>query len=108
MGPELQVGMADDGGGRSAGAVDPTGTRRRQPLDEFHLADGTHFDRPVRAVHRARLEEHRRTDVVPAVDVGMQLVQEIPLVGQTLQPSIPKMVMGVTDRELGFERWFLG
>jgi hypothetical protein len=37
----------------------------------------------------------------------MQLVQEIALVGQTLQPSVPKMVMGVADRELGFERRFL-
>ena len=100
--------MADDGGGRSTGAVDPTGTRRRQPLDEFHLPDGTHFYWTVWAVHRACLEEHRRPDVVPAVDVGMQLVQEIPLVGQTLQPSVPKMVMGVADRELGFERGFLG
>src|SRR5262244_3918712 len=100
--------MADDGGGRSARAVDPTGTRRRQPLDEFHLPDGTHFDRPVRAIHRARLEEHRRPDVVPAVDVSMQLVKEIPVVGNTLQPSVPKMVMGVADWELGFERWFLG
>lgn len=100
--------MADDGGGRSAGAVDPTGTRRRQTLDKFHLPDGTHGHRTVRAVHRARLEEHRRPDVVPAVDVGMQLVQEIPLVRHTLQPSVPKMVMGVADRELGFERRFRG
>src|SRR5215813_5529259 len=100
--------MADDGGGRSAGAIDPTGTRRRQTLDEFHLPDGTHFYRTVRAVHRSRLEEHRRPDVVPAVDVGIQLVEEIPLVGHTLKPLVPKMVMGVADRELGFERRFLG
>src|SRR5207244_11299724 len=96
------------GGGRAAGAVDPPGTRRRQPLDEFHLPDGTHGHRPVRAVHRARLEEHRRPDMVSAGDVGMQLVKEIALVGHTLQPSVPKMVMGVTDRERGFERLFLG
>ena len=108
MSPEFQIGMADDGGGRAAGAVDPTGTRRRQPLDEFHLPDGPHGHRTVRAVHRARLKEYRRPDVVPAGDVGMQLVKEIPLVGQTLQPSVPKMVMGVADRELGFERRFLG
>jgi hypothetical protein len=38
----------------------------------------------------------------------MQLVKEIPLLGKTLQPSVPKMVMGVADRELGFERRFLG
>src|SRR5438445_13359895 len=100
--------MADGGRGPSAWAVDPTGTRRRQPLDEFHLPDGPHGHRTVRAVHRARLKEYRRPDVVPAGDVGMQLVEEIPLVGQTLQPSVPKMVMGVADRELGFERRFLG
>jgi hypothetical protein len=99
--------MANDGGGGSAGAVEPTGTRRRQPLDEFYLPDGTHGHGTVRAVHRARLEEHRRPDIVPAGDVGMQLVKEIALVGQTLQPSVPKMVMGVADRELGFERRFL-
>src|SRR5215468_707023 len=99
MGPELQVGMADAGSGRAAGAVDPTGARRRQPLDEFHLADGTHFDRPVRAVHRARLEEHCRPDVVSTVDVGMQLVKKIALVEKNLQPSVTKMVMRVTDRE---------
>jgi len=100
--------MADDGGGRVAGAIDATGTRRRQPLDEFHLPDGPQCDWPVRTVHRTRLEEHRRPDGVPAIDVGMQLVQKIPLVGQTLQPSVPKMVMGVANREFGFERRFLG
>src|SRR5205809_6911903 len=100
--------MADDGGGRAAGAVDPTGTRCRQPLDEFHLPDGTHFHRTVRAVHRARLEEYRRPDMVSAVDVGMQLAKEIPFVGQTLQPSVPNMVMRVGARELGVERRFLG
>src|SRR5712691_3378421 len=100
--------MADDGGGRAAGSIDPAGTCRRQPLDEFHLPDGPQGDWPVRTVHRTRLQEYRRPDVVPARDVGIELVQKIPLIGQTLQPSVPKMVMGVADREFGFEGWFLG
>src|SRR5205085_5317672 len=99
VGHERQDGMSDDSGCRSAEAVDPTGTLRRQPLDEINLPDGPHGHWTVRAVHRARLKEYRRPDVVPAGDVGIQLVKEIPLVGQTLQPSVPKMVMGVADRE---------
>jgi hypothetical protein len=37
-----------------------------------------------------------------------KVMQSIPLVGNALKPEVPKMVMGVADRELGLESRFLG
>ncbi len=45
---------------------------------------------------------------MPAVDVGTQLVEQIPLVGYTPGAKVPEMVMGVADGHLRFQRRFLG
>jgi hypothetical protein len=45
---------------------------------------------------------------VTAVDVGGQLVKQIPLVGNALWPHIPEVVMGIADGEFRFQGRFLG
>ena len=105
---QVQVGVADDGGGRPAGAVQPAGAGRGQPLDEFDLPHGTHLLRAVRAVHRAGLDKHGGTHVVAAVDVGGQLVEQIPLVGNALGAKVPEVVMGIADGQLRLQGRFLG
>ena len=53
-----------------AGPVEPACAGRRQPLHELDLAHRPHLLGPVRAVHRPRLDEHRRAHVVAAADVA--------------------------------------
>jgi len=48
------------------------------------------------------------TDVVAAVDVGDQLVQQIPLIGDTLRAQVPEVMMGIADRNLRLQCRFLG
>ena len=67
-----------------------------------------HLLRAVSAVHRARLDEHGGTHVVTAVDVGGQLVEQIPLVGDARGAKVPEMVMGIADGHLRLQRRFRG
>ena len=43
-----------------------------------------------------------------AVDVGVQLMEEIPLVGGAAGTEVPEMMMGVADGELRLQSGFLG
>ena len=43
-----------------------------------------------------------------AVDVGRQLVKEIPLMGNSLGSQVPKVVMGIADGKFRLQRGFLG
>src|SRR6266853_1813119 len=99
---------AVDGGGSAPGAVETAGAGRGQPLNEFDFPDRTHLLRAVSPVHRSGLDEHRGPHVMPAVDVGTQLVEQIPLVGYARGAKVPEMVMGVADGHLRFQRRFLG
>ena len=76
-----QVGKADDAGGDPGLAVAAAGAHRREPGDEFGLADRAQFGRAVGAVHRAAFEKHGRFDVVTGIDVGEQLVEQIAMAG---------------------------
>jgi hypothetical protein len=42
---------------------------------ELDLADRTHLDRPISAVHRAALLEDRGDDTVPVVEVSEQFLR---------------------------------
>ena len=64
---EHQVGMADDAGAGADLAVDAARRHRGDAVDELGLADRLHLLRAVGAVHRARLHEHGRDDVVAAL-----------------------------------------
>jgi hypothetical protein len=105
---QVQVGVAHDGRGGAAGAVQTAGAGRGQALHELDLADGPHLLGPIGAVHRARLDEHGGAHVVAAVDVGGQLVEQIALVGDAGEAEIPEVMVGIADRELRLERGLCG
>src|SRR5712691_8406067 len=100
--------MANDGGGGPAGAIQTAGTGGRQPLDKLDLPYGAQLDRAIRAVHRTGLNKHGGAHVVAAVNIGGQLVEEIPLVGDTIRATIPEVVMGIADGQLRLQGRFLG
>ncbi len=97
-----QVGKADDAGGDPGLAVAAAGAHRREPGDEFGLADRAQFGRAVGAVHRAAFEKHGRFDVVTGIDVGEQLFEQIAMAGTFGRP-IPEMMVRVDDRQIGVE-----
>ena len=105
---QVQVGVPDDGGRRPTGAVQTARASRGQPLDELDFPHGAHLLRAVRAVHRPRLDEHRGAHVVTAVNVGGQLVEQVPLVRYPRAAKVPEMMMGIADRDLRFQRRLLG
>ena len=61
-------------------------------VDELGLADGLHLGRAVGAIHRAALDENRLSDVVAAVGVGQQLIEE-----KAVVRAIPQMVVRIDD-----------
>src|SRR5262249_45070493 len=69
---------------------------------------GPHLLRSVSAVHGAGLNKHGGTHVVSAVNIGGQLVEQIPLVGNTLGAHVPEVVMGIADGQLRLQGRFRG
>jgi hypothetical protein len=43
-----------------------------------------------------------------AVDIGIQFMEKVPLVGNALWPEVPEVMMGVADREFRPQGVFLG
>ena len=94
---QVKVGVADDGCRRLAGAIQPVVAGGRQALHELNLAHRAHFLRAAGPVHRAGLDEHGRADVVAAVDVVGQFVEQVALVRNPLGAVVPEVMMGVAD-----------
>src|SRR5262249_43309731 len=105
---EIQVGVADDSGGGPAGAIQAAGAGGGQPLDKLNLPHGAQLHRAIRAVHCPGFNKHGGAHLMAALDVSDQLVEEIPLVGDTIGTKIPEMMMGITDGQLWLQGRFLG
>src|SRR6516225_9738273 len=90
--------MADNAGAMPGVAVDAAVAHGGDAVDELCLADGSQFDRATGAIHGPGLHVNRCLDVVAAVRVGHQLVEEV-------APTwpIPEVVMWIHNRQLGFE-----
>ena len=95
---QRQIRVADDAGADLGLAVDAAGAHGGDAVDELGLADRAQLFGAVGAIHRAGLHEDGRDDVVAAVGVGQQLVEQIAPAG-----SIPEMVMRIDDRQVGLE-----
>ena len=100
--------MAYYGGSSSGRAVNTTCTGGGQTLYKFDLSHWTQFFGPISTVHGPGLYEYSRTHVVAAVYICIQLVDQIPLVWSTGRTEIPKMMMWITDRKVGFQGGFYG
>ena len=105
---QLQIGMADDRRGGPARAIRSAGTRGGQPLDKLDLADRAQLHGSGRPVHRTRFDEDRRANVMAAIDIGDQFVQQIALVGDACGAKVPEVMVRIADRDLWLQRGFLG
>jgi hypothetical protein len=61
-----------------------------------------HLDRTRVPVHRVRLHKYGRNDIVAGVRISQEIVQHV-----TVSGPDPEVVMGVHDRQFGFERGLL-
>src|SRR5215218_2176122 len=92
---QIQIGVADNRGGGSTRSVKAAGTCRGKTLDEFHFTHGTHLFGSAGSVHGTRLDENGGAYVVAAADVRDQLMEQIALIGQSLDTEVPEMVMRI-------------
>src|SRR5438477_275263 len=92
-----QIGEADDAGADLGLATAPIRLLGDRP-DEFALADRPHLLGAAGAIARTALDEDGGDDVVPRIDVGQQLVEQI-----AAPWMIPEMMMRVDDRQFGLE-----
>ena len=92
-------------------------SHRRDPGDELGFADGLHLVRPVLAIHRVALQEHAADDVVAGGAVGEELVEQIAELRHppTISPcalrrvaALPKVMMGIDDRQVWLDDGFSG
>jgi hypothetical protein len=83
-------------------AVDTARAHGGDAVNELGLAYGAHILRVGGANHRAGLHEHRRDDVVTAVGIGQQLVEQIAPAW-----AVPEMMMRIDDRKVRLEDRFI-
>jgi hypothetical protein len=99
---QFQVGMTDNRSRCPGWTVDAASAGCSLTLDELNLTHWTQFFGAVRTVHRPGFDKHRGPNVMAAVNVGVQFVDQIPLIWCAGQTKIPKMVMGVADWNIRF------
>src|SRR6266567_5272091 len=78
---DAEINIADDPGAGVRRAVFAAFAHRRNPGDELRLAERAQFRRSLGAVHLPAFEENRRADVVPAVQVLHQIVEQVAVAG---------------------------
>src|ERR1700722_14176363 len=92
---QAQIGEADDAGANLALAAAPIALLGDRP-DELAFADRAHLLGTTGPITRTALDEHGRDDVMPGVDVGQEVVEQV-----TAARVIPEMMMRVDDRQVG-------
>ena len=82
----LAAGVADDGRRCPAGTVNAAIAGSGHTLYELHFANWAQFFGTVHAIHGIRFNEGSGANVMSTVDVGVQLVKQIRLVGNAPCP----------------------
>jgi hypothetical protein len=93
--PQRQIRLPNDARRYSTLAAITARAHGRDSIGELDLADRAHLDRTSVAVHRTRLHENRRNNVMAAAEIGQQLIQQIAPPGPIVQ-----MVMWIDNRQL--------
>src|SRR5262249_5861936 len=62
---------------------------------------------PVGSVHGARLDEHRGADVMAALDVRDELMEQVALVGNACRAPVPEVMMRIANGQFGLVRLLL-
>ena len=102
--PQRQVRVAHDPRRDTRVAVEARGAHGRDAVDELDLPDDPHLLGTVLPVHRGTLDEDRRDDVVPGVDIRQEIVEQV-MMDRPFVPEFPEMMVGVADRQVGLERF---
>ena len=90
--------MPDDAGAMPGLAVDAARAHGGDAVDELGFAHGAHFDRARGARHRTRLHEDGGDDVVAALRIRQQFIEQITPVG-----PVPQMMVRIDDGQIGRE-----
>jgi len=118
---QLQIGVTDDAGAGAHLAIDAAGAHRRHAVDELGLAHRAHLRGAVLSIHGAAFHVDCGDDVMAALHVGQQLVEQVarhaldhrleavagrrPLTTHQGQ-AVPEMMVRVDDREVRIEHNF--
>ena len=114
---QCQISMADNPRAGPARPIQPARRLRRDTIDEFHLAHRLQRLAIGRVVKRAALHEDRADDVVPAGEVGVELIEGVVRIidqrgdkgvmrfgkHRDHRAQIPQVVVRVDNRQIGFE-----
>ena len=100
--PEHQVRGAHDPVGDTRWAIDAGSAHRGDAVDELDLADRAHGFRPVRFEHGSALDEHGRHDVMAALHIRQDLLQQIAR-SDACGTEVPQVMVRVTNWQVGFE-----
>ena len=103
---DARVDGADDAGGDAGLAVGAGRAHGGDAVDELGLADAAIVLGAVGPEHGAAFDEYGRDDVVAAVGVGQELVEQIARLHAALA-ELPEVMMGVADRQVGLEHVLL-
>ena len=95
-----QIGEADDAGANLGLPAAPVALLGNPP-DELAFADRAHFLGAAGAIAGTALDEDGRDDVVPRIDVGHEVVEQI-----AAPRVVPEMMVRVDDRQPRFEDLF--
>ena len=99
---DTEIDIADDAGAGVRGAILAALAHRRDAGDELRLAERAQFGRALGAVHLAAFEKDRGADIVAAVQVFEEIMEEIAVVW-----TVPQVMVRVDDRPVGLERGLL-
>ena len=103
---EFEIDRPDDTC-RDLGFTVEAGRRHgRDAIHKFGFADGSEGHRAVLPKHRPTFDEHGRNDVMPAIHVGADLVDEI----TWLHPAIdlvPQVMVRIAYRQIRLQRLFM-
>ena len=102
-----QIGVAHDPGRYLGFAVAAAVGHGRDAGDELGLANRTHLDRAVLAVHRVALKKNATHDVVSGGAVFQELMQQVAearhvpgLAPRAAAGALPEVVVGVDDFQI--------
>ena len=99
---DAEIDIADNAGAGARRAVFAALAHRRDAGDELRLAERAQFGRALGAVHLAAFEKDRGADIVAAVQVFEEIMEEIAVVW-----TVPQVMVRVDDRPVGLERGLL-
>ena len=100
---QAKIRVADDSRADPGFAIEARRAHGGDAVDELCLADHPQLGRAGSLVHGPALDKDGGGYVVPAVQIGLDLVHKIP-VPDAVVTELPQVMVGVADGHLGIDR----